>query len=256
MAQFRSPFSLARNYELKLTQVDPGWTGIRQAYTWATERDAEILWLVSTCQVLTRSQVTKLFWPGSPKTGEKRLNRMARTGVLVPHALVSSAATVTFYTLGPVGCQVLKAPYMPNWWMDLDILAVLKMLAVAQLFLRFYRMSKEAAMLPAPAPFDAVLGFKNMEMAVVAVREGFVPPVKILENFTAPRVLVIAETEEIITGIAPNIKGPARYITDRNLFQKPLHEAFYIYDPKEKVLRREYIPAFREEVPARQGSAL
>lgn len=255
MAQFRSPFSLSRGYELKLTRVDPSWPGVKQAYTWATERDAEILWLVQSCQVLTRSQVAKLFWPGSPQTGEKRLNRMARMGVLVPHTLTSSAAAITFYTLGPVGCQVLKAPYVPNWWMDLDLSAVLKMLVVAQLYLRFYRIAKEAVVFPAPAPFDAVLGFKGMEMAVVAVREGLLPPAERLETLTAPRILVIAETEEAVMSLAPHLKVPARYITDQNLFQKPLHEAFYIYDAKDKVLRREFIPAFREEVPAAQGSA-
>ncbi len=255
MAQFRSPFSLARNYELKLTKVDPNWTGIRQAYTWTTDRDAEILWLNRSCQILTRSQITKLFWPGSPKAGEKRLNRMARMGVLVPHALVSNAATVTFYTLGPVGCQVLKAPYVANWWMDLDLTAVLKMLVVAQLYLRFFRISKEAVVFPAPAPFDAVLGFKGMEMAVIAVRDGRLPPAELLENLVTPRLLVISETEEVVMSLAPHVKIPARYITDQNLFQKPLCEAFYIYDVKEKVLRREYIPSFREEIPVNQGSA-
>lgn len=255
MAQFRSPFSASWNYELGLTRVDPAWSGVRQAYTWSTERDAEVLWLVSTCQVLTRSQIAKVFWPGNPDAGEKRLKRMARMGVLVPHVLACPAIRVHFYTLGPVGCQVLKAPYVPNWWMNLDLVSVLKMLVVAQLFLRFYRVSRDAVMFQAPLPYDAVIGFRNLEFAVVALRDGALPSREQVENLSAQRLLVIAEDEEAIRQVAPEIKVPARYITDEHLFQKPLHEAFYVYDGREGVLRREYIPAFREEVPGVRGGA-
>ncbi|MGI9951430.1 hypothetical protein V3F56_03625 [Moorellaceae bacterium AZ2] len=254
MAQFRSPFSAAWKYELKLTEVNPGWAGIRQAYTWSTERDAQMLWLVTICRVLTRSQLAKLFWPNNPDTGTKRLRRMARMGVLVPHVLKSPAITVHFYTLGPIGCQILKAPYTPNWWMDLDLMSVLKMLAVAQLYLRFYRISQDATMFPAPLPYDAVISFKNLEFAVLALRDGTLPPIEKIKEFAAQRLLVIAEKEETIKQLAPHIQVPARYITDEHLFQKPLHEAFCIWDTQESVLRQEYIPAFREEVPVRNSA--
>lgn len=244
--KFRSPFSVTRGYELKWTRVDPHWRGVEQAYTWTTDRDEKILKMLRSCRFLTRSQIAKHFWRGSPVSGEKRLNKMARMGVLIAHTMVSPSSTIIMYTIGPIGARVLKIPYTPNWWQDVEVEEVLKALIISQFYLRLHRLSEDLILLPAPPPYDAVISFQGNELVVLALRSGDSLP-EALNFLQIHRLMVICENKEDIIAIAPKIKQPVRYTTDEALFRQPLDKAFYYFDQRTRKIQQDNVTVFKEQ---------
>jgi len=193
---------------------------------------------------LTRGQISKHFW-GNKASGEKRLNKMARMGVLIAHTMTAPGSTLIIYTIGPIGARVLRIPYHANWWQDVEVKDVLKQLIINQFYLRLRRIEKDLIYLPAPPPYDAVISFRGNELVVLALRGDGAP--EALKFLQVPRLMIICETAEEIMSIAPEIKQPVRYTTDEALFRQPLDKAFYYYDHKAGELKQDNVAVFREQ---------
>lgn len=225
---FSSPFSSSWGYELKWTAVSPRYVGNESALATFTERDGEIFRALADCRVATTLQLAKNFF-STPKSAAPRLKKLVSTGAIIAHTLQSKNRTVVLCTLGPLGAKAIGADYFPNWWEELDLNRTLNALIVSQLYLRMKK-AVPARLLPGIGPYQAVLsaGERGAEFAVLAFRQGELPGPESRLLKTA-RLLVVAETMQDLSVIAPHLSSPARYTTDRALFTEPLHLAFWKY---------------------------
>lgn len=80
----------------------------------------------------------------------KHINKINRSGVLVKHSLSNKGKDLGIYTLGPLGANILKKPYTPNWWMSLHNTPVLKQLVANQLLLRMLKTGQDVNYMIAP----------------------------------------------------------------------------------------------------------
>lgn len=219
---FVSPFSVSHNFSIKWTRIDERWNGISNILTHLTERDQMITETVAACRVVTGTQLAKAFWQ-TPSQAKERLRLLARHGVLVRHGLQKKGSLYPVYTVGPLGSRIMGEMF-EAWWKDVGIEEVLRWLVLAQLFFRL-RQKGNARALPAPIPFTGIIALDDKEYPVVVVRQSL-PEMKWA---IAKRLFVIAETEQDLLALAPQVRCPARYTTDERLFTKPLPELFLCY---------------------------
>lgn len=224
------PFSLDNNYSLTWQAVPPGWRAEPDALLSLTERDAEILRCLADLRLATSLQLLKPFYPTNLRTaGKERLKKLYGRGAVVLHRLENSQRKIGLVTLGPLGARLTgtEFEYDPGWQKKLDVAGVLRHLVTVELYFRLREVAP-VKFLPAPAPYTAVLaiGESRAEFAVLALRRGDAVPA-IGDWNRPPRLIVIAEDEGQMQGVAKVLACPARYTTDAALMNEPLSLAFW-----------------------------
>lgn len=244
---FVSPFSYRQGYNLTWFKIDPRWRGVPNALGEVTERVKKVAELTESTKIISKYQLIRHFFTEqSAANATKYLNKINRAGLLIRHVLSNSGRDLVVYTLGPLGAQLIKVPFAPNWWLDLQKTPVLKQLIANQLFLRLIK-TGDAKYMVAPYPFTGVLTYKGIEFPMIAVRGDVEDINRELRHTNFQRGFIICEDVKQIEQVAPNVIHPARYTTDYDILYTPLNEAFYTWSPDGGV-ERERLSIFPERI--------
>lgn len=212
LESFVSPCSLRNGYALE-------WgTPVRQVPQKLPAVNREMLEFIAAVGVATRVQLSKFC-----DNDKKRIAMLAKTGVLTEHRLVGKKRTVVFCAPGPV-VSSLGFHWSSGLWEQLSLLEVLKRLVANQLYLRFREVAP-VKLFPARPPLIGAMLLNGLDYGVAAVRIG--EDGRELKWAEAERMIVIVEELEQALAVAPNIRSPARYTSDRLLFKEPLARAFF-----------------------------
>lgn len=211
-----SPYSAGRFTGITWQDVSPGWLGIYRAVEWA---DPPVLEYLKYLKFATRAQLLKNFY-GNPVNGKKRIERMARTGVLLRHSLESRAAGVALYTLGPLGAELVRERWAPNWWRSFSLADVLKYLVTGELYLGVSS-AWACEFVPAGRPLTAFLTFGGLEYGVLVLRDDVERVRRQIARQTAMRLIVVVERIGDAARLNTCLEVPARYVTDQDLLAGP-----------------------------------
>lgn len=211
-----SPYSASRFTGVAWQEVSPGWLGIYRAVEWA---DPPVLEYLKSLKFATRAQLLKNFY-GNPVNGRKRIERMARTGVLLRHSLESRSAGVALYTLGPLGAELVRERWAPNWWRSFSLAGVLKYLVTGELYLGVSS-SWPCEYVSAGWPLTAFLTFGGLEYGVLVLRDDVEYVRRQIARQTAMRLIVVVERIGDAARLNTCIELPARYVTDQDLLSGP-----------------------------------
>lgn len=228
-----SPFSSLHEYHVDWQTVNRHWDGVKK---FIDSIYIKPLTFLNLTKIATRLQLAKFL-----KGDKKKINYLARIGVLVTHRLVNEKNSMTIYTLGPMGCRVLKKQYAPNWWLDLSVTDVLKQLITNQLYFRIMEFT-QARMFKAKPPLTGAVMFNNVDFGVFVVRHG--ETARGIRWVAPDRMIIICEDVNQIPLIASDVHAPVRYTTDQNLFKSPLSEAFYRWE--KGILEVDKVKAFEK----------
>lgn len=204
-------------------RVNPTWQGIQKAGEWARPQALEA---VKEFRLAARFQLAKSLYR-NPDKGRKDLDRAARTGILVRHDLVTEKGNVPLLTLGPLGARLIGDRFVPNWWVNLDLLEALKRLVVVQLVLRL-REAGECHLFNVRSPLSAAVVFNNIDYGVLVVRQDVEEVMGSLLFLQMKRLLVVTEDPEQAGVLAPELGDRARYAKDMELVKNPL--VFYRWE--------------------------
>jgi hypothetical protein len=210
--EYISPYSSRRFQDIAWQEVTPGWLGIYQAVEWA---DPPVLEYLKDMRLATRSQLLKNFYV-SQVNGKKRIERMARTGVLLRHSLVSRVGDTALYTLGPLGAELVCERWVPNWWRSFSLVDCLKRLVTGELYLGISSVWP-CDLTAADWPLTAFLTFGGMEYGVLVLRDDVELIRRKIAKSTAMRLIVVVERIGDAARLDTVLDVPARFILDRDL---------------------------------------
>jgi hypothetical protein len=224
--EYISPFSVRRYRSVAWQEVGPAWAGIYRAVIWA---DAPVLEYLKHLKFATRSQLLRHCY-GSRQNGIKRLERMARTGILVRHSLTGHALSAgqdcpggrngaALYTLGPLGCELLHQRWVPNWWRDISLVNVLKQLVTGDLY-RGFASIWPCAYAEAEWPLTAWFNFGGLEYGILVLRDDVEQVRPQITRAAAMRLIIAVECLGDAARLNIALDLPARFILDRDLVGK------------------------------------
>jgi hypothetical protein len=213
--EYVSPYSSGRFQNIAWQGVNPGWAGIYRAVEWA---DPPVLEYLKDLKFATRSQLLRHFYT-SKENGRKRLERMARTGILLRHSLTGRAGGTALYTLGPLGSELVRQRWIPNWWREFSLVDILKHLVTGELYLGF------ASIWPcihaeADWPLTAFFNFGGMEYGILVLRNDVEQVRRQIDRSTAMRLIVAVERVGDAARLDAILDVPARFILDQELLGK------------------------------------
>jgi hypothetical protein len=204
--------------------VDPGWLGIYRAIEWA---DHPVLEYLKDLKFATRSQFLRHFYV-SKENGRKHIERMARTGLLLRHSLVSGAGDTALYTLGPLGNELVHVRWIPNWWCSISLIDVLKRLVTGELYLGFSNIWP-CGYAEANQPLSAFFTFGGMEYGVLILRDDVEQVRRKITRSTAMRLIVAVERIGDAARLNTLLDVPARFILDQELVGKQFPHCFMFH---------------------------
>lgn len=217
--KYISPYSSRRYRDVSWQNVSPNWLGIYQAVEWA---DPPVLEYLKALRFATRSQLLKNFY-ASPENGRKRIERMARTGLLLRHSLISKAGDTAVYTLGPLGSELAHDRWTPNWWRSIPLVSVLKRLVAGELYLGIASIWS-CTYSEADWPLTAFFTFAGMEYGVLVLRNDVESIRRQIARSTAMRLIVATESVGDAARLNTVLDVPARFILDQELAGKHFSE--------------------------------
>ncbi len=221
-----SPYSSKRYREIAWQKVSPGWLGIYRAVAWAKPPVLEYL---KKLKFATRSQLLRHFYI-SKENGRKNIERMARTGILVRHSLVSWSGDTAFYTLGPIGCDLVRERWIPNWWLSVALIDVLKHLAMGDLYLGIASIWP-CTYVETDWPLTCFLTFGGYEYGVIVLRDDIETIRRKVARSLAMRLIVVVERIGDAARLNTVLDVPARFILDRDLICKQFSQCImYRFD--------------------------
>ena len=214
-----SPYSSRRFKDIAWQGTTPGWLGIYRAVEWA---DPPVLEYLNYLKFATRSQLLRHFYT-SKENGRKRVERMARTGILMRHSLVGQAPygcdSTALYCLGPLGFELIGKRWTPNWWRKYSLLEVLKHLVTGELYLGLTSIWP-CTHTEADWPLTAYITFSGREYGILVLRNDVEQiRLQILQS-TAMRLIVVAERVGDAARLNTILDIPARFILDQELIGK------------------------------------
>jgi len=210
-----SPYSSRRHQSIAWQEVAHGWLGIYQAVEWA---DPPVLEYLKHLKFATRSQLLSHFYT-SKQSGIKRIERMARTGILLRHSLVSMAGDTALYTLGPLGTELVRERWTPNWWLSFSLIDVLKHLVTGDLYLGFAGIWP-CTFAAADWPLTAWFTLGCMEYGVLIIRDDVEQIRRHASSTMAMRLIVAVERIGDAARLNAVLDIPARFILDQDLVCK------------------------------------
>jgi hypothetical protein len=215
--EYISLYSSRRFQDITWQGVASGWLGIYRAVEWA---DPPVLEYLTDLKFATRSQLLRHFYT-SKENGRKRIERMARTGILLRHSLVSrvpacSSGDAALYTLGPLGFELVRKRWIPNWWCSFSLVNVLKHLVAGELYFGF------ASIWPcthaeADWPLTAFITFGGIEYGILVLRDDVEQVRRQIGRSTAMRLIVAVERVGDAARLNASLDAPARFILDQEL---------------------------------------
>ncbi len=217
--KYISPYSSRRFQEIAWQDVTPGWLGIYRAVTWA---DSPVIEYLKNLKFATRSQLLRHFYV-SQENGRKRIERMARTGLLLRHYLVGRAGDTALYTLGPLGSELVHERWAPNWWRSLSLVDVLKRLVTGELYHGFAGIWP-CAYAEAGWPLTAFFTFGGMEYGILVLRDDVEQVRRQVTRSTAMRLIVAVESIGDAARMNTVLDVPARFILDQELVGKKFQQ--------------------------------
>ena len=210
-----SPYSSRRFQDIAWQDVTPGWLGIYRGVAWA---DPPVLEYLKNLKFATRSQLLGHFYT-SKQNGIKHVERMSRTGILLRHSLVGRAGDTAIYTLGPLGFDLVRERWVPNWWRSFSLVDVLKRLVTGELYLGFAGIWP-CAHAEADRPLTAFFTFGGMEYGVLVLRDDVERVRRQITGSTAMRLIVAVERIGDAARLNTVLDAPARFILDQELVGK------------------------------------
>ncbi|GEM_PF-2183613 len=213
--EYISPYSSRMFQDIAWQGATPGWLGIYRAVEWA---DPPVLEYLKDLKFATRSQLLRHFY-ASKENGRKHVERMARTGILLRHSLAGRAGDTALYTLGPLGFELVRKRWIPNWWRSFSLIDVLKHLVTGELYLGF------ASIWPcthaeADWPLTAFFTFGGMEYGILVLRDDVEQVRRQIITSTAMRLIVVVERVGDAARLNAILDVPARFILDQELVAK------------------------------------
>jgi hypothetical protein len=213
--EYISPYSSRIFQDVAWQGITPGWFGIYRAVEWA---DPPVLEYLKDLKFATRSQLLSHFYT-SRQNGRKHIERMARTGILLRHSLVGRAGDTALYTLGPLGIELVRECWPPNWWRSFSLVDVLKCLVTGELYLGFTSIWP-CDHAKADWPLTAFFTFGGMEYGILVLRDDVEQVRRQIARSTAMRLIVAAERIGDAARLNTVLDVPARFILDQELVGK------------------------------------
>ena len=213
--EYISPYSTRRFQEVAWQTLDPGWRGIYRAIAWA---DPPVLEYLKDLKFATRSQLLRHFYV-SKENGRKHIDRMARTGLLLRHSLISGAGETALYTLGPLGYELVQERWIHNWWCSFSLTGVLKRLVTGELYFGLSSIWP-CSYAAANRPLSAFFCVGGMEYGVLVLRDDVEWARRKITTSTAMRLIVVVECVGDAARLNTLLDVPARFILDQDLIGK------------------------------------
>jgi hypothetical protein len=218
--EYISPYSSRRFQDIDWQAATPGWLGIYRAVEWA---DPPVLEYLKDLKFATRSQLLRHFY-ASKENGRKHVERMARTGILLRHSLVGrtpacSRGDTALYTLGPLGFELVRKRWIPNWWRSFSLVDVLKHLVTGELYFGFTSIWP-CTHAEADWPLTAFITFGGMEYGILVLRDDVEQVRRQIARSTAMRLIVAVERVGDAARLNAILDAPARFILDQELISK------------------------------------
>lgn len=177
-----------------------------------TPREIVLLNILKSCGTAAGFQLENLW---TNKEGRRKLKKLARQKIITRHKL-EGKHKLNVYSLNQV----------------FDLEAALRQMAFAQLYTRIRHLMPCAATL-GPPPFTGLLNLLGKPYPVLVIRKGDSITTLAGSMTAVPRLIIIAEEFKNF-----DLGVEYRIATDRDLLDKPLHDAFMMPDGSpEKVVR-------------------
>ena len=142
---------------------------------------------------------------------------MARTGILLRHSLVNRVGDTAIYTLGPLGSELVRERWVPNWWRPFSLVDVMKRLVTGELYLGVAGIWP-CVYVGSDWPLTAFLTFGDMEYGVLVLRDDIELIRRQITKSTAMRLIVVVERIGDAARLDTVLDVPARFILDQDLF--------------------------------------
>lgn len=223
--EFISPYSyIHHNWELKWVRIPSNKRYDRPIET-RSEKEERALEAIASVGVIGGLQLKSIF-----KIGKVRLKNMRERHLVVRHSLLKNGREIPIYTIGKHGANKFMPEYEENYWVEMDVVKVLKSL----LFFQFCQLFDDFRVVPAPDPFTAGIYLGDTPYYVYVERNGIRDLISFLKwkNSFSERMFIIAEKLENIKDIeifmeTMNLK--LRVILDQQLKERKFD--IYHYDP-------------------------
>lgn len=195
--EFVSPFSYFKH------EWDLKWKIIRSNQKYdrpnenRTEKEEKALEAIATVGVIGGLQLKNLF-----RISKQQLKSMENRHLVVRHSISQNGREIPIYTVGKYGANKIMPEYAENYWLEMNIVNVLKCLS----FFQFCYLFPDVEIIPAPAPFTAGIYLNNQRKQpfyIYVVRDGIKDLLLYLKwkrQFTE-RIFIITEKLEYINSL-------------------------------------------------------